>query len=245
MAPLGNGFRRTRNFPPLAARQRADDHVQIAVAQHFGWGIRFAMRGCFFYKTIDDFKAVFLVRLLPPFEAQLDPDLHVTSQEFDGMSELRLKIMRINVRAELNLFHAPAGGLVAFGRLGFLVEELAVINNAADRWGSGRGDFDEIELPVPRQFERGIEGHDSQLLLCIVDDTHLARADLPVSPVKRFVTLELSGWVHQFLERLAGSGEQLRDQRDAGFTLLLRRFSFHQDPCACSRAVVRRLRGAV
>src|SRR5215472_9740353 len=154
------------------------------------------MRGCLFYKTIDDFKAELLVRLLPPFEAQLDPDLHVISQKLDGMSELRLKIMRIDVRAELNLFHAPARGLVAFVRLGFLVEELAVVNNAADRWSGGRGDFDEIELPIPRQFERGIERHDSQLLPCVVDDTHLAGADLPVSPVKRFVTLEFSGWVH-------------------------------------------------
>ena len=196
MVLLRNALRGLRNFPSLIARQGTEHNVQIAVAQHFRRRIGFSMRGGFSDEAIHDLKAEFLVRLLPALQTQLDADFHVVFEEFDGVVELGLEIVRINIRAELKLLHAPAGGLGAFVGFGFLVEELAVVDNAADGWRGIRRDFDKIELPVSGQSERGIERHDTELLLCVVDDSHFARADFAVSAMKRFVTLELSEWLH-------------------------------------------------
>src|SRR5262249_15560218 len=153
------------------------------------------MRGNFSYEAVNDLKAVFLVSLLPPFEAQLDPDFHVVSEEPNGMVELGLEIVRIDIRAELNLLHAAAGGFVAFVGFRFLVQKLAVVDDAADgRRGSG-GNLDQVKLPFPRQLQRGSETHDAQLLLCVVYHPHFTGPDLTVSAVKGFLTLKLSEWL--------------------------------------------------
>jgi len=151
------------------------------------------------------------VRLLPALETQLDSDFHVVFQEFDGVIEFRLEIVRIDIRAELKLLHAPACGLVAFVGFGFLVEELAVVDDAADRGRRVGGDFDEIELPVSGQFERGIKRHDAELLLGIVYDSDFPGADFAVSAMKRFVTLVLSEWLHSVIG--STDGKLLRDDR--------------------------------
>ena len=160
------------------------------------------MGGNFFHQAVDDLEAKFLVRLLPALETELDADFHVVVQKRDGMVEFGLEIVRIDIRAELKLLHAPAGGFVAFVSFGFFVKELAVVDDAADRGRGGRGDFDQIELPVSGQSERGIKSHDAELLPGVVDDAHFAGADFAVSAVKRFVALEFSEWLHE----LFGSG---------------------------------------
>jgi len=158
------------------------------------------MGGNFFDEAVDDFEAEFFVRLLSTPETQLNSDLHVVVQEFDGVVEFGLEIVRINIRAELKLLHAPAGRLVAFLRFGFFVEELAVVDDAADGRRRVCGDFDEVELPVAGQLPRGIELHDAELLLGVVYDSHFAGADFAVSAMKRFVALELSEWLHLVIE---------------------------------------------
>src|SRR5262249_53788970 len=115
---------------------------------------------------------------------------------FDGVVEFGLEIVRIDIRAELKLLHASAGGLVAFMGFGFLVEELAVVDDAADGRRRVGGDFDEVELAVASQLERGIKRHDTELMLRVVYDTHFAGANFAVSAMKRFVALEFSEWLH-------------------------------------------------
>lgn len=112
------------------------------------------------------------------------------------MVKLGLEIVWVDVRAELKLLHAPACGLGVFVSFRFFIEEFAVINDAADGRRGIRGDLNEIELLVSGQSERGIECHDAELLLCVIDDTHFAGADFAVSAVKGFVALELSEWLH-------------------------------------------------
>jgi hypothetical protein len=167
------------------------------------------MGGNFFDQAVDDLEAEFFVRLLPAPETQLDADFHVVIEEFDGVVEFSLKIVRIDIRAELKLLHTPAGGLVAFVGFGFFVEELAVVDDAADGGRRVGGDFDKVELPVSGQFERGIKRHDAELLLCVVYDSDFAGADFAVSAMKRFVTLVLSEWLHSVFG--STEGKQLCD----------------------------------
>ena len=168
------------------------------------------MGGDFGDEPVDNLKAVFLVGPLPASEPQLDADFHVVAQKLDGMSELGLKIMRINIWAELKLFHAPAGRFVAFAGLGFFVKELAVVNDPADRRRRVRRDLDEIELPVPRQLQGGIKGHDAQLLLFLADHAYFAGANLAVSAMERFVTLELSKGLHSWLNNVSSHRHRSR-----------------------------------
>ena len=170
------------------------------------------MGGNFFDEAVNDLEAEFLVRLLPALETQLDADFHVVFKKLDGVVEFGLEIVRIDIRAELKLLHAPAGGLVAFMSFRFFVEKLAVVDDAADGRIRGRGDFDEIELPVPGQSERGIERHDAELMLRVVYDSDFAGADFTVSAMKRFVTLEFSEWLHLVFG--ATDGKPRREQTE-------------------------------
>src|SRR5215831_11829454 len=194
MVARSSGLRRPGKLAALAAGQRADRDVEVAVAEHFWGRIGFAMGCCFCDEAVDDLETELFVGLLPPFESQLDAHLHVVAQEFDGVVEFGLEVVRIDVRAELKLLHATAGRFIAFLSFGFLVEELAIVDNTADRRGGGGGNFDEIELAVSCQLKGGIERHDAELLLVIVDHANFAGADLAISAVKWFVTLELSEW---------------------------------------------------
>jgi hypothetical protein len=192
-------FWESGRFAPLAFGQGTDDYVKVAVAEHFGRGIGFTMRGGFRDEAVNYLKADFLVRFLPTFEAQLDSDFHVVPQKSNGVIEFGLEIVRIDGRAELKFFHATTGLLLAFLRLGFFVQEFAVIDDAADRGRSSGGDLDEIELAISSQLQGGIEAHDAELLFVLADHADFASANLAVSAVGWFVTLKFVKRTHQDL----------------------------------------------
>ena len=123
------------------------------------------MRRGFLHKTVHDFKAELLMGFLTASKAQFDPHFHILAQKCDGMGQFRLEIVRINGRAELNLFHPPAGLLPAFLGLGFFVQELAVVDDAADRRNRIGGNFDQIVVFGPRERQCVAQCHDAQLLL--------------------------------------------------------------------------------
>src|SRR5262249_4773863 len=152
-------------------------------------------------EAIDNLEAELLVRFLAAFETQLDPDFHVVRQELDGVIQFGLEVVGINVRAELNLLHPPAGGFVAFVGLGFLVEELSVVDDAADGRSRGSGDLNQIKLSVARQPQGSVQAHYAKLLLFLIYHPHFARADLGVSAMERFVPLKRAGTIH--LERIS------------------------------------------
>src|SRR5207245_1305760 len=81
----GARLRHPRRLAPLAARQRADHHVQITVPKHFRWRIGPAMRRGFLHKTVHHFKAELLMGFLTASKAQLDPNFHILAQKCDGM----------------------------------------------------------------------------------------------------------------------------------------------------------------
>ena len=103
----------------------------------------------------------FLVRLLPAFEAQFDPDFEIVAQELNGVIALDGKVMRIDGWRELQLLHA-AGGLGCagvFAALGFLVKEFAIIDDPANgRHGVG-DDLDQVKLLRLCKAEGVIERH--------------------------------------------------------------------------------------
>ena len=175
-----------RVLGPFVARQWRQGDIQVAVAQHLGWRISLAISGGAFDEFVDDFKADLLVRLLPPSEAQLHPNLHFIAKELDGVAELHLQIVRINGRRDLELFHfgGRLAGVGIFVSLGFLVEKFAIVGNSADGRGGGGRNLDQIHAFGLGQTQSFIEGHNPQLLLLITNNPNLAGANLAVAPMQ-------------------------------------------------------------
>ena len=172
----------------LVAGQRGEDDVQVAVAEHLGGRIRLAIEGDVLDELVHHLEADFLVRLLAPVEAQLDADFEVLAEELDGVVALDGQVVRVNGRRRSA---APSSGWRIVGAgvfvpLGFLVEEFAVIHDAADgRRGVG-GNLDQVQTFALGQAKGFVEGHDAQLLLGFVDDPDFAGADLPVAAMQGF-----------------------------------------------------------
>src|SRR2546429_399484 len=185
-------FRLARVPGAFGARQRAENDVQVAVAQHLRRRIRLAVSGSFFDKFVHHGKAKFLVRTLASAKAQFDPDFHVFAQEFDGVTQLDREIVGINSGSELELLHFVCGlAAVRFlAPLGFLVHEFAVLHDPAHgRRGVGR-DLDQVQTLALGQTNGFTERHDAELLFGIVDNPDFAGANLPVSTMLRFAGLK-------------------------------------------------------
>lgn len=188
--------RRVAGFPRRLAAfvtgQGTDHDVQIAVAEHFGGGIRLAIRGGFLDEAVDDIEPKFFVGFLPAFEPQLDADLHIGAKKLDGVLKFGGKIMLANHRAELNLLHLSAGVPRLFVALGLLIQELAVVYNAADWRGGVGNNLDEVQLLALGQSQCLSQGHDAQLLFVLIQDPDFAGADLAITPVSGFAGLKRS-----------------------------------------------------
>lgn len=104
------------------------------------------------------------------------------------MAALNRQVVGVNGRRELQLLHAaarlaPMGILVA---LGLFIQKLAIIHEPAHRRRGGRRDLDQVQALDLRQPQGLIERHDPKLLLGLIEDPHLARADLAVPAMQRF-----------------------------------------------------------
>ena len=135
------------------------------------------------------------------------------------MIEFSIEIMRLDGGRELDFFD-PIAGLVTggfFSSLGFLVKKLSVIHDATDGGCGVRGDLDEIEVFIAGKAKCGIEGHDPELFLGIVNDPDFAGANFPISAMERFAGRKrsskratqrsLTGWnsfIRKIITELAG-----------------------------------------
>ena len=138
-------------------------------------------------KSVQDLKAEFLMCFLPAFEAQLEAHFHIIAKKLDGMSELHSKIVRIDHRAELHLFHlATVSALGFFVFLGFLVAEFTVVHDAAYRRRGRGGNLDEVQSFALGQAQGIAQSHDPELLFLLIYDANFARANLAVSAMLRF-----------------------------------------------------------
>ena len=145
-----------------------------------------------FHELVHHFEPYLLVGLLPSAKAKLDADFEVIAEKLDGLVPFHPQIVGVDGGGDLKLFHSAGGlpGARIFAVLGFLVKELAVIDNAADgRRGVG-GNLDQVQAFALCQTKGVIEGHDPQLLFGLVDDPDFAGTDLPVPAMQGFARMK-------------------------------------------------------
>ena len=176
-------------LPGVEARQRrGNDNVQVPVPEHLGGRISLAVRSDFLDELVHDLEPKLLVRLLAAFKPQLDADFEIIAEELDGVVPLHRQVVRVNGRRELQLFH-PAGGLLPMGvlvALGLLVEEFAVVDDAANGGRGVGGNLDQVQTFDLRQAQGIVERHHAKLLFLFVQDADLPGANFPVPAVQGF-----------------------------------------------------------
>src|ERR1017187_8522636 len=138
-------------------------------------------------KFVDDLKADFGMRHFAPAEFQRDFHFHVLAQKINRVRDLDAEVVRVNPRAELNLFDGR-GVLMLLGillLLGLFVTVFAEIHEPADRRRGGGGDLDEVNPVLPGQVERVGQRDNAELFAVNCYDPDFAGADFAVDPDKR------------------------------------------------------------
>jgi hypothetical protein len=117
---------------------------------------------------------------------ELDGGLDLVSfpQEPDGVLELEVVVMLVDVGPELDLFDVDDLLLLLrlVGLLLLLVEELAEVHDAADRRLGRRGHLHQVESRCLSHPQGLLHRHDSGLATFGVDQAHLAYPDAVVDP---------------------------------------------------------------
>src|ERR1043166_8067792 len=132
-------------FGALISGQRADQNVEVPIAEKFGRRISVTVWGEVLDELIHEVKTDFLVRLLPAAEAKFDANLHVVTEELDGVLAFGCEVVRVNCGRDLKFFEPGARLLRIFAALGFVVKKLAVIDDAANGRGRAGGNFNQVE----------------------------------------------------------------------------------------------------
>ncbi len=137
-------------------------------------------------QAVDDGVAQFAMGHLASAEAQAGLDLVSAGEELDCLIFLGLVVVLIDGDGELDLlddddFLFLFGGAFAFF---FLVEEAAVVLDAADgRDGVGR-DFDQVEAAFAGNLQSFEGRQDAELFAVFVDDADFARTNSVVDADK-------------------------------------------------------------
>lgn len=138
-------------------------------------------------EPVNHIETEFLVGLLTPFETKLEADFCVVAEKFNGVIDLGLEIVRIDHRAQLQLLHPGTNVLVRpFFAFGFLVLELAVINDAAHRRVGRRSDFDQVQPFALGEPKRLPKGQYTERFFFFVEDANFASTDFTVAAVLGF-----------------------------------------------------------
>jgi hypothetical protein len=126
------------------------------------------------------------VRHLAALEAERSFHLVAVLQEADGLVAASDKVVIVNGDGEFDFlddddFLPLAGSAVA---LFLLVEELAVVLNAANGGNGGGRDFHQVEATFAGDLQRFEGWEDAELLAFFVDDPNLASANTLVDSDK-------------------------------------------------------------
>ncbi len=130
-------------------------------------------------EAVDDGVAQLAVGHLAALEAERGLHFVAVLQEADGLVAARLVVVVVDGDGELDFLDgddllALAGGAVG---LFLLVEELAVILDAADGRDRGGRDFDQVEATFAGDLESFKRGKDAELLAVFVNDADFAGSD--------------------------------------------------------------------
>src|SRR5690606_11736579 len=98
---------------------------------------------------------------------------------------LDVEVALADLRFELDFLDRDVGRLLAglLGLLGFLVAELPVVHDPADRRVGHRCDLDEVEVETTGHSERFGHRLDAQLASVRTDEAHLSGPDAVVDPM--------------------------------------------------------------
>src|SRR5215210_2658882 len=111
-------------------------------------------------------------------------DLVPFAQEADGVLELEVVVVLVDVGPELDLFDVDDLLLLLrlVGLLLLLVEELAEVHDAADRRLGRRGHLHQVEGLLLSPPQRLLHWHDAGLRAVGVDQAYLTNPDTLVDP---------------------------------------------------------------
>ena len=111
-------------------------------------------------------------------------DLVALLQESDDVILLEFVIVIIRVGSKLHFLDRDVFlvllGLVKL--LVHLVKVFAIIHDPANRGLCSWRYLDQVQAPLLGNFQCLLRGHDSELLVLVVNDADLARSDSPVDP---------------------------------------------------------------
>src|SRR5580765_5830060 len=157
--------------------QRAEHHVDTP-ADQFGFGIRVAVEHQCLNEFFHHLETDFLMRHFAAAETQGQFNLHLIAQKIDRVGEFDAKIVRINLRAELDFFDLV--GVVMFFRLFFLfrlfVTIFAVVHEAADRRGRVGRDLDQVDAVGAGKIDGLAQREHTQLLAVVAHDAYFTGA---------------------------------------------------------------------
>lgn len=126
----------------------------------------------------------FRMRDLSPPEHQ--GHLHLVSlfEEAPRMADLRLEVVLVDARAELDFLELDDVLLLArlAGHLGLLELELAEVHDADHRRTSQRSDLDQIQPGGVSGREGDLQLHDAELFTVCRDHSQRTDANLPIHP---------------------------------------------------------------
>lgn len=137
-------------------------------------------------EAVDDVVAEVAVGHLASAEAEAGLDLVAALQELDRLILLCLVVMLVHRDGELDFLDDDDLLLFARGAFGLflLVEETAVVLDAADRWDGVWRDFDEVEPTFAGDLQRLKGRQDAELFAVFVDYANFAGANAIVDADK-------------------------------------------------------------
>jgi hypothetical protein len=136
----------------------------------------------------------FLVGHFAATETQRDFRLVAVFEEADEVAQLDVVIAVVGTGAELDFLDLDdlllKLGLVLLLR--FLVLELAVVHQTANRRDRLRSDFDQIHVLLFRHTERISELHNAERFVLDADQSHLGCCNLTVDAVRRLISSDVT-----------------------------------------------------
>lgn len=167
----------------LVPRQRTE-HQGDSFPHKLGGEVRMPVGSDFLREFVHLLEPEFFMGHFPAAKTQGHLDLHFFAKEVDGVTQLDAKVMRIDLRAELNLLHLVRMLVLArlFFLLGLLVSIFSKINQPAYRRICARGDLDQIHAVGSSEVNGIGQCDDSELLAFCPDDPDFPGANLPIDP---------------------------------------------------------------
>ena len=162
-----------------------------------------------FTNAVEQIKPQILVRDFAAAKTQGHFHFVAITQEAANVAQLDVVVAIVRAGAEFDFldFDDRLPGLGFGGAFLFLVLELAVVDQAADRRAGRCGDFNQVHIHLARHAQRFLQGKDAQGLVVRAVQAHFGRGNFTVEPVGAFFALAA-------VTKVGSYGDYLRNERD-------------------------------